>query len=266
MLIEPTIEKLKAMRLDAMASLWREQASKPDFHQLAFDERFGMLVDAEWLHRENKRIATALRDAKLRLTSACVEDIDYPAHRELDRAQIRQLATCRWVVEHQNVLVTGATGTGKTYVACALAQQACRKGHRAIYRRAARLFSELVLARADGTYARLLAKIARADVLVIDDFAMTPITDHERRDLFEVLDDRHGSRSTIISSQVPPQALPRLHQRVDPRRRDLRPAHPRCPQARAKGTFPAQPPGAHREIGPTNHRHHRGRDRHPRFR
>jgi DNA replication protein DnaC len=205
MLIEPTIEKLKAMRLDAMASLWKEQASKPDFHQLAFDERFGMLVDAEWLHRENKRTATSLRDAKLRLTSACVEDIDYPAYRELDRAQVRQLATCRWVVEHQNVLITGATGTGKTYVACAFAQQACRKGHRAIYRRAARLFSELVLARADGTYARVLAKIARADVLVIDDFAMTPITDNERRDLFEVLDDRHGTRSTIISSQVPPK-------------------------------------------------------------
>lgn len=205
MLTEPTTEKLKAMRLDAMAATWSEQSGRPDVHSLAFDERFGMLVDAEWLHRENKRIAAALRDAKLRLASACIEDIDYPAHRELDRAQIRQLATCRWVVEHQNVLITGATGTGKTYVACALAQQACRKGHRAIYRRAARLFSELVLARADGTYTRLLAKIARADVLVIDDFAMTPITDNERRDLFEVLDDRHGTRSTIISSQVPPK-------------------------------------------------------------
>jgi DNA replication protein DnaC len=205
MLTEPTLEKLKAMRLDAMAATWGEQKDKPEVHQLAFDERFGMLVDAEWLHRENKRTTAALRDAKLRLTSACVEDIDYPAHRELDRAQIRQLATCRWVVEHQNVLVTGATGTGKTYVACALTQQACRKGYRAIYRRAARLFSELVLARAEGTYARLLAKIARADVLVIDDFAMTPITDNERRDLFEVLDDRHGTRSTIISSQVPPK-------------------------------------------------------------
>jgi DNA replication protein DnaC len=205
MLTEPTLEKLKAMRLDAMAATWGEQKDKPEVHQLAFDERFGMLVDAEWLHRENKRTTTALRDAKLRLTSACVEDIDYPAYRELDRAQIRQLATCRWVVEHQNVLVTGATGTGKTYIGCALAQQACRKGYRAIYRRAARLFSELMLARADGTYARLLAKIARADVLVIDDFAMTPITDNERRDLFEVLDDRHGTRSTIISSQVPPK-------------------------------------------------------------
>lgn len=205
MLIEPTIEKLKAMRLDAMASTWNEQAGKPDVHKLAFDERFGMLVDAEWQHRENKRLATALREAKLRISRACIEDIDYPANRELDRTQIRQLATCRWVVEHQNVLITGATGTGKTYVGCALAEQACRKGYRAIYRRAVRLFSELSLARADGTYARLLAKIARADVLVIDDFAMTPITDNERRDLFEVLDDRHDTRSTIISSQVSPK-------------------------------------------------------------
>jgi len=205
MLTEPTTEKLKAMRLDTMATTWREQTGQPDVHNLVFDERFGLLVDAEWLARENKRLATALREAKLRLSSACMEDIDYSPKRELDKAQIRQLGNCRWVVEHQNVLITGATGTGKTYLACALAQQACRKGHRAIYRRAARLFSELSLARADGSYARLLAKIARADVLVIDDFAMTPITDAERRDLFEVLDDRHGTRSTIISSQIPPK-------------------------------------------------------------
>src|SRR5690349_15262926 len=192
MLNEPTIEKLKAMRLDAMASAWSDQHGKADVQRLAFDERFAMLVDAEWLARENKRLTKALREAKLKLASAAMEDIEYSPKRELDRAQMRQLASCRWVVEHQNVLITGMTGTGKTYVACALAQQACRKGHRAIYRRAARLFSELTLARADGTYARVLAKIARADVLVIDDFAMTPITDAERRDLFEVLDDRHG--------------------------------------------------------------------------
>jgi hypothetical protein len=159
MLTEPTIEKLQAMRLDVMASTWRDQAGKSDVHKLAFDERFGMIVDAEHLHRENTRLAKALRDAKLRMSTACVEDIDYPSKRELDKAQVRQLATCRWVVEHQNILITGKTGTGKTYVACALAQQACRKGHRAIYRRAARLFSELTLARADGTYARVLARI-----------------------------------------------------------------------------------------------------------
>jgi len=204
MLTEPTTEKLKAMRLDAMAATWNEQHGKPDVNRLAFDERFGLLVDAEWLARENKRLAKALRDAKLRIANACVEDIDYPAKRELDKAQIRQLGSCRWVAEHQNVLITGATGTGKSYVACALAHQACRKGYRAIYRRASRLFSELALARADGTYPRLLSKLARTDVLVLDDWAMAPITEPERRDLLEIVEDRYGSRSTIVTSQVPP--------------------------------------------------------------
>src|SRR5262245_24298340 len=205
MLTEPTIEKLRTMRLDAMATAWKDQSGKPDVNSLAFDERFGMLVDAEWLYRENRRLAKALRDAKLKIANACVEDIDYAVNRELDKAQVRQLASCRWIAEHQNVLVTGMTGTGKTYVACALAQQACRKGYRAIYRRASKLFPELALARADGTYTRLLAKLARADVLVLDDLAMTAVTDVERRDLLEILDDRYGSRSTIVTSQVPPK-------------------------------------------------------------
>jgi DNA replication protein DnaC len=205
MLNEPTIEKLKTMRLDAMASAWREQQGKADVQRLAFDERFALLVDAEWLHRENRRLTKALREAKLKLANAAMEDIEYSPKREFDRAQLRQLASCRWVAEHQNVLITGMTGTGKTYLACALAQQACRKGHRAIYRRASRLFSELALARADGSYPRLLARIARADVLVLDDWAMTTITDAERRDLLEVLEDRYGTRSTIITSQVPPK-------------------------------------------------------------
>jgi DNA replication protein DnaC len=203
MLNEPTLEKLKAMRLDTLAAAWLEQQKKPDLAKLAFDERLALLVDAEWLHRENARLGRALKEAKLRLGQACVEDIDYPARRELDKAVVRQLTTCRWVTEHQNVVITGATGTGKTYVACALAHQACRKGHRAIYRRASRLTDELTLARADGSYARALARLARVDVLVIDDWGHAPMRDQERRDLVEVLDDRHGLRSTIMTSQLP---------------------------------------------------------------
>jgi DNA replication protein DnaC len=203
MLKEPTIEKLKAMKLDAMAAAWAEQTARPDTARLSFDERFGLLVDAEWLHRENKRLGRVLREAKLRLAGACIEDIDQDPKRDLDRAVVRQLASCRWVLEHQNVLITGATGTGKTYVACALAQQACRKGYRAIYRRASRLFTDLALARADGTYSRVLAKLAKVDVLILDDWAMAPVTDAERRDLLEVLEDRYGTRSTIVTSQVP---------------------------------------------------------------
>lgn len=203
MLNEPTVEKLKVMRLDALAAAWLEQQGKPDVGSLSFDERFAMLVDAEWLYRENRRLRRALKEAKLRLGQACVEDIDYAAKRELDRAVMRQLATCRWVDEHQNVVVTGATGTGKTYLACALAHQACRKGHRAIYRRASRLTDELTLARADGTYARALGRLARVDVLVIDDWGHAPMRDQERRDLVEVLDDRIGLRSTVMTSQLP---------------------------------------------------------------
>ncbi|MBI4701992.1 MAG: ATP-binding protein [Deltaproteobacteria bacterium] len=206
MLNEPTLDKLKNLRLEAMAAAWAEQQHNADHSQLSFDERFGLLVDAEWLARENKRLARALKEAKLKLGQACLEDIDYPAQRALDKSVVRQLATCRWVREHQAVLVTGATGTGKSYLACALAHQACRKGYRAIYRRAPRLFDELRLAHADGTYARLLARLERVDVLVIDDLAIAPIADEERRDLLEVLEDRYGTRSTIVTSQLPPDA------------------------------------------------------------
>lgn len=203
MLTTPTLDKLHALKLAAMAQAWQDQRRNADLAALSFDERLGLLVEAEWLARENKRLARALQEAKLKLPQACIEAIDYPARRELDKALIRQLATCRWVAEHQQVLITGATGPGKSFVACALAHQACRRGYRATYRRASRLFDELRLARADGTYVRLLGRLARLDVLVLDDWGLAPPQEPERRDLLELLEDRYGTRSTIVTSQVP---------------------------------------------------------------
>lgn len=206
MLNEQTEEKLRAMRLGGMLEAWEAQQTTPKADDLGFDERFGLLVDAEENFRENKRLKRALNEAKLKVGQACIEGIDYPAKRALDKAVIRQLASCRWVTETQHVSVTGATGTGKTYIACALAHQACRKGFRAIYRRMPRLFQELRLARADGTYPRLLARLARLNVLVIDDFGIAPLSDQERQDLLELLDDRYDTGSVIIAGQLPPKA------------------------------------------------------------
>lgn len=196
------MQKLIQLRLTTFATAWAEQQKTPEVNKLSFDERIGLLVDAEHLARENARIGRCLREAKLRMTAASVEGIDFSPKRELDKSVVRQLANCRWVAEHQNVLLTGATGTGKTYVGCALAQQACRKGYRALYRRVPRLFEELTLAHADGTYSKLLARLAKVDVLVLDDWGLAPLTERERRDLLEIIDDRHGNRSTIITSQL----------------------------------------------------------------
>jgi DNA replication protein DnaC len=201
---EPTLERLKTLRLEGLLAAWAEQQKSAEIGALGFDERLGMLVDAEWTYRENKRVGRLLREAKLRLTEASTEAIDYPVKRELDKAVIRQLQTCRWIQEHHAVLITGATGTGKSFVACALANQACRRGFRAMYRRAPRLFDELKIARADGTYRTALARIARVDVLVLDDFGVAAMNDQERNDLLEVLEDRYGLRSTIVTSQLPP--------------------------------------------------------------
>ena len=203
MLSEPTREKLIELRLRAMSGAWSAQQADPRSAELAFDERFGLLVDAEWMDRHNKRLSRALREAQLRLRDACIEDLQASTPRGLEKALVRQLATCEWIHTHQNLVLTGACGVGKTYVACALAHQACRKGYRALYRRVPRLFEELLLARADGTYARLLARIARFDLLLLDDWGLTPLDDLQRRDLLEIFEDRYGQRSTVVSSQLP---------------------------------------------------------------
>jgi DNA replication protein DnaC len=202
MLTEQTVDRLRTLRLGAIAEAYLAQQRDAATAALSFDERLGMLVDAEQLAREHRALTRRLKEAKLRMSQACVEDLDYSG-RKLDRGQMRQLATCRWVAEHQNILVTGPTGVGKTFVACALAQQACRQGHRVIYRRLPRLFPEFTLAHGDGTYPTVLARFARVDVLVLDDWGLVALKDMHRQDLLEILDDRDGARSTIITSQLP---------------------------------------------------------------
>lgn len=204
MLTEPTIQRLNALRLFTMALCYAEQHKNAHTASLSFDERLALLVEAEWQHRDNKRLGRLLKEARLKLPGACIEDIDYPGARGLDKALIRQLATCRYINEHHNVVITGPTGVGKTYLACALANQACRQGLRAVYYRASRLFQDLHLAHADGSYTRLLGKLARVPVLVLDDWGLTPVREQERMDLSEVMEDRYGTHTTILTSQLPP--------------------------------------------------------------
>jgi DNA replication protein DnaC len=202
MLTEPTHQKLRAMRLTGMAEALSAQQSDPEATGLSFDERLALIVDAEELFRDNRRRARLMREAKLRIPSACVEDLNCSAARGLGRDQVRQLLTDRWLEESRNLLITGKTGTGKTYVSCAFGQRACRRGQRTIYRRLSRLLQEFMQARANGTYPRLLQSLSRAQMLIIDDWGLTPLNDTSRRDLLELFDDRYGSRSTVITSQL----------------------------------------------------------------
>jgi DNA replication protein DnaC len=210
MLSEQTLTRLHTLRLAAMAEAYQAQQRDPAAAALGFDERLGMLVDAEALARENRALRRRLKEARLKLSQACLEDLDHTG-RTLDRALLRQLATCHWVTEHHNILITGPTGVGKTFLACALGQQACRHAHRVIYRRIPRLFPELTLAHGDGTYPTLLTRFARVDVLILDDWGLVGFKDGPRQDLLEILDDRDGSRSTIITSQLP---LDRWHEQL----------------------------------------------------
>ncbi len=202
MLIQQTFDRLHEMRLNGMVDELTAQTRQPDIRQLSFEERLGLLVDAEDIYPQDRRLTRLLREAKLRIP-ACMEDIDYRHQRGLDRALLQSLAQCRWVRSHQSILITGPTGCGKTYIICALANAACRQGFRARYYRLARFIAELAMAKGDGTHPKLLRKLARTDVLILDDWGLAPLTETESRELLEVIDDRVESRSTIIASQLP---------------------------------------------------------------
>jgi DNA replication protein DnaC len=203
MLIQPTLDSLNRLKLYGMAAALSEQLTQSAAHGLAFEERFGLLVERELLHRENRRLRRLLQLAALK-QRACLEDLDFRARRGLDRSQIASLASCDWIRAGQNLLIHGATGCGKTFLGCAFAHQACRQGLSALYLRAPRLFEELGLCHADGSFRKRLAAIAKVNLVVIDDFAISPIGPRERNDLLELLDDRAGGRSTLVTSQLPP--------------------------------------------------------------
>ncbi len=202
MLTNQTIDKLDAMGLNAMATALREQMEQSQYHELSFEERLGLLVDREASWRENRRLATRLKAAKMR-HQATVEDIDFHAPRGLDRGLVLSLAQAEWVANRQNLLVSGATGCGKSFLCCALAHAAVRHGHTALYVRAPRLLDDLAVTRGDGRYHRLLTQLARVSLLVVDDFLLTPATVEQARDLLEVIEDRSQLRSTLVASQIP---------------------------------------------------------------
>src|SRR4030043_2087194 len=202
MLNEQTLDKLYLMKFLAMAEGFKEQLQQPSSHDLSFDERFGMLVDRQWIWKENKRLKRLLKDAKLKL-QASVEDIDYKPSRGIKKSVLMNLTSCNWIRNPQNLLISGPTGVGKTFLSCAFAQKACREGFRTLYLRIPQFFYQIALARADGSYGTLMKRLSKTHLLVLDDLGLAPLTDPERRDLLEVIEDSHGNVSTLITSQLP---------------------------------------------------------------
>ncbi len=202
MLTHPTLDKLESLRLRGMIQALKQQWQQPEINELSFEQRLGLLVDRETDLRQTRQMQARLRKAKLR-QNAVVEDVDFKQPRGLDRSQVLQLATCQWIKQKQNLLITGPTGVGKSYLACALSHTACREGFSVLYLRVARLFADLALARGDGRYIKLLATFAKTDLLILDDYGLAPFTREQRYDFLEILEDRHGLRSTLVTSQLP---------------------------------------------------------------
>ena len=202
MLVHPTLDKIEQLRLFGMAKALREQLQNQKATALNFEERLGLLVDREMTERENRRLTTRLRSAKLRI-SAAIEDIDFRQARGLDKSLLLSLASNKWITEHHNVLIIGPTGVGKSYIACALSHKACRDGHAVMYQRLPRLLEELALSHHDGRYRKLMKSLLKADLLVLDDFGLASLTTEQQRDLLEIIEDRYDRRSTLVTSQLP---------------------------------------------------------------
>jgi len=202
MLTEQTLDKLYAMKLNGMADAFKDQLQQPDMNELCFEERFGLLVDRQWTFREDRRMKRLLSNAKLKI-NGCVEDIDFRTPRGMDKSVILSLANCDWIRSARNIIITGSTGVGKTYLACALANRACRMGFSAFYIRIPKLFQDLAIAKADGSYPKTMKKLAKNKVLLLDDLGLAPMSAPERRDLLEVIEDRHALCSTIVATQLP---------------------------------------------------------------
>jgi DNA replication protein DnaC len=202
MLVHPTLDKIEQLRLFGMAKALREQLQNQKATALNFEERLGLLVDREMTERENRRLTTRLRTAKLRI-SAAIEDIDFRQARGLDKSLLLSLASNQWITEHHNVLIIGPTGVGKSYIACALSHKACRDGHTVVYQRLPRLLEELALSHHDGRYRKLMKSLLKADLLVLDDFGLASLTTEQQRDLLEIIEDRYDRRSTLVTTQLP---------------------------------------------------------------
>lgn len=202
MLHHPTIEKLTTLRFTGMALALQEQLEMDHLEDMTFEERLGLLLDREQVVRETRRLTTRLRKAKLR-HDACIEDIDFRYPRGLDKSIVIKLSSCQWVRKHQNLIITGSTGVGKSYLGCAFAQKACREGLNAVYLRITKLFEDLALAKGDGRYLKLLSSYAKTDLLVLDDYGLARLNQEQRHDFLEILEDRHELKSTLVTSQLP---------------------------------------------------------------
>jgi DNA replication protein DnaC len=202
MLTHPTLDQLRALRLDGMVQAFIELEAQEATRDLAHAEWLALLLDREAANRNTRRFQIRLRAARLRHSQAAIEDVDYRIPRQLDKALFQQLATCRWIAEHRGLLVTGPCGIGKSWLSCALAQKACRDGYTVHYARVPRLFAELDLAHGDGRFARLFRTLVKVDLLILDDWGPDRLNASQRRDLMEIIEDRHGRGSTLITSQL----------------------------------------------------------------